>query len=425
MGGRVKKVFMQADAPFRMLPQDTDQLYVRNDVGTMVPFSAIAHAHWSSASPRLERYDGEPSVEILGMGKPGTASSGQAMAIMEKLAGRLPRGIGYEWTGLSLQERQASGQTLQLYALSMLVVFLCLAALYESWAIPLSVIMVIPLGMLGTTAAATLAFKMNDVYFQVGLLTTIGLASKNAILIVEFAKDGLAQGKGVIESVIEAAHVRLRPILMTSLAFILGVLPMLLGSGAGRRSAERLGYGSHRGHDLVHGARGDFRPAIFRGGHASVPAQGGLCPLPRLRVRSKHDTCRSNSMNLPRRIAAALVMGTLLGGCSLAPVYHRPALPVPTRYPSDAGADFAASAIPAADIGWREFFGDERLQTLIAMALVNNRDLRVASLTVENARAQYKIQRSELLPLTDRKRERVRFTHACSTWLLWIFLDHA
>jgi multidrug efflux pump len=242
-GGRVKKVFMQADAPFRMLPQDTDQLYVRNNVGTMVPFSAIAHEHWAIASPRLERYNGEPSVEILGMAKPGTASSGQAMAIMEKLVAQLPRGITYEWTGLSLQERQASGQTLQLYALSIFVVFLCLAALYESWAIPLAVILVMPLGMLGTAAAAIIAFKMNDVYFQVGLLTTLGLASKNAILIVEFAKSGHGAGKGIIESVIEAAHVRLRPILMTSLAFILGVLPMLLASGAGAGAQNALGTG--------------------------------------------------------------------------------------------------------------------------------------------------------------------------------------
>jgi hydrophobe/amphiphile efflux-1 (HAE1) family protein len=239
--GRVKKVFMQADAPFRMLPQDTDQLYVRNSAGSMVPFSAIAHAHWGSASPRLERYNGDPSVEILGMAKPGTASSGQAMAIMEKLVSQLPRGIGYEWTGLSLQERQASGQTVQLYALSMLMVFLCLAALYESWAIPLSVVMVIPLGMLGSLAAAVLASKMNDVYFQVGLLTTIGLAAKNAILIVEFAKDAHQAGKGVIESVIEAAHLRLRPILMTSMAFILGVLPMVLGNGAGAGAQNALG----------------------------------------------------------------------------------------------------------------------------------------------------------------------------------------
>jgi multidrug efflux pump len=240
-GGRVKKVFVQADAPFRMLPQDTDQLYVRNGVGTMVPFSAIAHAHWASASPRLERYNGEPSVEILGMAKPGSASSGQAMAIMEKLVSQLPQGIGFEWTGLSLQERQASGQTLQLYTLSILVVFLCLAALYESWAIPLSVIMVIPLGMFGTLAAAVIAVKMNDVYFQVGLLTTMGLAAKNAILIVEFAKDAHNAGKGVIESVIEAAHIRLRPILMTSLAFVLGVLPMVLGKGAGAGAQNALG----------------------------------------------------------------------------------------------------------------------------------------------------------------------------------------
>jgi hydrophobe/amphiphile efflux-1 (HAE1) family protein len=239
--GRVKKVFLQADAPFRMLPQDTDQLYVRNAMGTMVPFSAIASSHWGIASPRLERYNGEPSVEILGMGKPGTASSGQAMAIMERLAAQLPRGIGYEWTGLSLQERAASGQTLRLYAFSILIVFLSLAALYESWAIPFAVILVIPLGMLGTVVAAGIGFKMNDVYFQVGLLTTIGLASKNAILIVEFAKDVHRTGKNAVEAVLDAARMRLRPILMTSLAFIGGVLPMLLGRGAGAGAQNALG----------------------------------------------------------------------------------------------------------------------------------------------------------------------------------------
>ncbi len=239
--GRVKKVFMQADAPFRMLPQDTNQLYVRNAVGTMVPFSAIASAQWGTSSPRLERYNGESSTEIMGMAKPGNASSGEAMAIMEKLVAQLPHGIGYEWTGLSLQERQAGSQTVLLYGLSMLIVFLALAALYESWAIPLAVILVIPLGMLGTIIGAMLGYKMNDVYFQVGLLTTIGLAAKNAILIVEFAKDSHRDGKGVIESVIEAAHTRLRPILMTSLAFILGVLPMLLGRGAGAGAQNALG----------------------------------------------------------------------------------------------------------------------------------------------------------------------------------------
>jgi len=239
--GRVKKVFLQADAPYRMLPGDIDAWYVRNARGTMVPFDSFASASWATGSPRLERYNGVPSMEILGMAKPGTASSGEAMATMERLAARLPAGIGYEWTGLSFQERQAGSHTLVLYAVSILVVFLSLAALYESWVIPLAVILVVPLGVLGTLIAAILTWKMNDVYFQVGLLTTIGLSAKNAILIVEFARDLARTGKGLIEATLEAARLRLRPILMTSLAFMLGVTPLLLANGAGAGSENALG----------------------------------------------------------------------------------------------------------------------------------------------------------------------------------------
>ncbi|WP_411878618.1 efflux RND transporter permease subunit [Polaromonas sp. YR568] len=239
--GRVKKVFLQADAPFRMLPGDIDNWFVRNAGGAMVPFSAFAKAGWTSGSPRLERYNGVPSVEILGMAMPGAMSSGQALDLVERHAAKLPAGIGFEWTGISRQEREAGGQAMLLYAVSILVVFLCLAALYESWSIPFSVILVVPLGVLGTVIGALLAWKMNDVYFQVGLLTTVGLASKNAILIVEFAKDLHARGMGLVESALTAARMRLRPILMTSLAFILGVLPLMLGKGAGAGAQNALG----------------------------------------------------------------------------------------------------------------------------------------------------------------------------------------
>jgi hydrophobe/amphiphile efflux-1 (HAE1) family protein len=239
--GRVKKVFLQADAPFRMLPGDIDNWFVRNASGAMVPFSAFAQAGWTSGSPRLERYNGVPSVQILGMAMPGVLSSGQALDLVERHAAELPAGIGYEWTGISRQEREAGGQTMLLYAVSILVVFLCLAALYESWSIPFSVILVVPLGVLGTLVGALLTWKMNDVYFQVGLLTTVGLASKNAILIVEFAKDLVAQGMGLGEAALTAARMRLRPILMTSLAFVLGVLPLMLGKGAGAGAQNALG----------------------------------------------------------------------------------------------------------------------------------------------------------------------------------------
>ncbi|MDR3367970.1 efflux RND transporter permease subunit [Rhodoferax sp.] len=239
--GRVKKVFLQADAPYRMVPEDINKWFVRNSSGTMVPFSAFSTSGWTMGSPRLERYNGVPSVEILGMAMPGTMSSGQALDLVERHAAELPAGIGYEWTGVSRQERAAGGQAMLLYAVSILVVFLCLAALYESWSIPFSVLLVVPLGVLGTLAGAILTWKMNDVYFQVGLLTTVGLASKNAILIVEFAKGLHAHGMSLVESAITAARMRLRPILMTSLAFILGVLPLMISKGAGAGAQNALG----------------------------------------------------------------------------------------------------------------------------------------------------------------------------------------
>ncbi|MBV7459965.1 MULTISPECIES: efflux RND transporter permease subunit [unclassified Acidovorax] len=239
--GRVKKVFLQADAPHRMVPEDINKWFVRNSSGTMVPFSAFSTSRWTTGSPRLERYNGVPSVEILGMALPGALSSGQALDLVERHAAELPAGIGFEWTGVSRQEREAGGQAMLLYAVSILVVFLCLAALYESWSIPFSVLLVVPLGVLGTLAAAVLTWKMNDVYFQVGLLTTVGLASKNAILIVEFAKELYAKGVPLVEAAITAARMRLRPILMTSLAFILGVLPLMLSKGAGAGAQNALG----------------------------------------------------------------------------------------------------------------------------------------------------------------------------------------
>ena len=241
--GRVKKVYVQAENKYRMLPSDINNLYVRGSAGQMVPFSAFSSAKWEYGSPRLERYNGLPSMEILGQPAPGK-SSGDAMAMMESLASKLPSGIGYDWTGLSYQERLSGNQAPALYAISLIVVFLCLAALYESWSIPFSVMLVVPLGVVGALLAATMRGLSNDVYFQVGLLTTIGLSAKNAILIVEFAKDLMdKEGKGLIESTLEAVRMRLRPILMTSLAFILGVMPLVISSGAGSGSQNAVGTG--------------------------------------------------------------------------------------------------------------------------------------------------------------------------------------
>lgn len=240
--GRVKKVYIQGDSGSRMQPEDLDRWYVRNSNGDMVPFSAFASGRWTYGSPRLERFNGLPAVELQGSAAPGV-SSGVAMAAVDDIMTKLPPGFRHEWTGLSAQERLSGNQATALYAISFLVVFLALAALYESWSIPFAVMLSVPIGIFGALAAALLFGQTNDIYFKVGLLTTMGLAAKNAILIVEFAIDGQRQGKGLVEATLEAARQRLRPILMTSLAFILGVLPLAIATGAGSGSQNAIGIG--------------------------------------------------------------------------------------------------------------------------------------------------------------------------------------
>ncbi len=240
--GRVKKVYVQAAAKYRMLPDDISKWYVRNNAGGMVPFTAFAKTTWETGSPRLERYNGYSALEIVGEAASGV-STGTAMDVMEQLVSQLPLGVGFEWTGASYQERMSGAQAPALYAISLLVVFLCLAALYESWSIPFSVMLVVPLGVVGALLATWMRGLENDVYFQVGLLTVIGLSAKNAILIVEFANEMNTKGRELIESTLEASRQRLRPILMTSLAFIFGVLPMAISSGAGSGSQHAVGTG--------------------------------------------------------------------------------------------------------------------------------------------------------------------------------------
>ena len=240
--GRIKKVYLQADAPYRMQPEDVAYWYVRNSTGGMVPFNTFTTGHWSFGSPRLERFNGNPAIEIVGEATPGK-SSGDAMAVIGQLVAQLPGGIGYEWTGASFQEAQAGSQAPALYAISLLVIFLCLAALYESWSVPFSVMLAVPLGVLGALMAAYVRGLENDVYFQVGLLTTIGLSAKNAILIVEFAKRRYDKGKDLVEATVNACRLRLRPIIMTSLAFMLGVLPLAISTGAGANSRHAIGTG--------------------------------------------------------------------------------------------------------------------------------------------------------------------------------------
>lgn len=240
--GRIKRVYLQADAQYRMQPEDLEKWYVRNSGGEMVPFSTFTSGHWSYGSPRLERYNGDPAVQVMGEGAMGV-SSGDAMATIDRLVSQLPIGIGYEWTGTSFQEQQSGSQAPALYAISILVVFLCLAALYESWSVPFSVILAVPLGVLGALGAAYFRGMENDVYFQVGLLTTIGLSAKNAILIIEFAKALYDEGADLITATVKACKMRLRPILMTSLAFMLGVLPLAISTGAGANSRNAIGTG--------------------------------------------------------------------------------------------------------------------------------------------------------------------------------------
>jgi multidrug efflux pump len=240
--GRVKRVFIQGDAPSRMQPQDLTAWYVRNSQKQMVPFAAFADAKWGFGSPKLERYNGVPSIEILGQPIPGV-STGAALDALESYVKQLPPGYDLEWTGLSYEERLSGSQAPALYAISLMVVFLCLAALYESWSIPVAVMLVVPLGVLGAILATLVRGLSNDVFFQVGLLTTVGLSAKNAILIVEFAKENHDKGMELLEATVHAAQQRLRPILMTSLAFILGVLPLAISSGAGSGGQNAIGTG--------------------------------------------------------------------------------------------------------------------------------------------------------------------------------------
>jgi len=238
--GRVKKVYLQSEPKFRMLPEDINTWYVSNRNGEMVPFSAFATAHWQYGSPRLERYNGIPSAEILGQAAPGV-STGEAMTEMEKMAAQLPPGIGYEWTGLSYEEKQAGKQAPALYAISLMVVFLSVAALYESWTIPFVNLLMLPLGLVGAVTAVKLRMLPNDVYFQIGILTTIGLSTKNAILIIQFIKDQMHHGHDLVDATLEAVKIRLRPVIMTSLAFFFGTLPLALTKGAGAAAQNAIG----------------------------------------------------------------------------------------------------------------------------------------------------------------------------------------
>jgi len=238
--GRVKRVYVQADAPYRMLPQHLNKLYVRNTAGKMVPYSALASNRWTSNSPRLERFNGFPSMNFWAEPAPGR-SSGEVMQALEQMVAKLPSGLGYDWTGLSYQERMATAQGPILYAFSVLVIFLCVAALYESWTIPFVNLLMLPLGVFGALAAISLRGLPNDVYFQIGFLTTLGLSTKNAILIIQFIKEQQLQGAELVSATLAAVRIRFRPVIMTSLAFFFGTLPLATATGAGAGAMNAIG----------------------------------------------------------------------------------------------------------------------------------------------------------------------------------------
>jgi hydrophobe/amphiphile efflux-1 (HAE1) family protein len=279
--GRTKRVYVQADAPYRMSPEDFDRWYVRNRSGEMVPFSAFARGRWTLGAPKLERFNGIPSMLIQGEPAPGK-STGEAMTALEGIVKQLPAGVGFEWSGLSFEERLSGANAPALYAISLIVVFLSLAALYESWSIPLSVMLVVPLGVFGAVLATLLRGLANDVFFQVGLLTTVGLSAKNAILIVEFAKAAHEHGLGVREAALQAARLRLRPILMTSLAFILGVLPLAIASGAGAGGQNAIGFAVLGGMLSATALAILFVPLFFVliAGRSERPVEAVAAPVP-------------------------------------------------------------------------------------------------------------------------------------------------
>ncbi len=387
--GRVKKVFIQGDAPFRSSPEDLGLWYVRGASGSMAPFSAFSTSSWLMGPSQLQRYNGEPAMEIQGQAAPGK-SSGAAMNEMEKLLAKLPPGIGFEWTGLSYQERQSGSQAPALLGLSLLVVFLCLAALYESWSIPISVLLVVPLGVFGAVLAATLRGFYNDVYFQVGLLTTIGLSAKNAILIVQFADEAEAKGESPLDAAMEAARLRLRPILMTSLAFIAGVFPLAISSGAGAGSQNDIGTG------VIGGMLAATVMAIFFVPLFFVLVRGAF--RGRQPASRRTRLSRRGRPKVRRALPVVLAAAAWLAGCiDLSPTYRRPAEPTPAQFPTGASYPPPTSQPPVI-VGWRDFFADPRLKTVIETALANNRDLRIAVANIAEARAQYQVQRAALLP---------------------------
>jgi hypothetical protein len=384
--GRVKRVMMQSDAPYRMAPEDFNKWSVRNAKGEMVPFSAFATTSWEFGSPRLERYNGAPAMNINGQAKDGVGS-GDAMAEVERLVSQLPAGIGNGVDWHFVPRTRGRAQTPLLYSLSLLVVFLCLAALYESWSVPTAALLVVPLGILGTVFATTFRGMERDVYFQVAMLTTVGLSSKNAILIIQFAKQHYDEGMAIVEARVGG---RARPPASDHHDFASVWIGRIAARHRHWRRLRRAAGGRHRRagrHGRRHRTRHLLHSPVLRIDHQARGASGRPEGQP-VATRRSDRTCLRNSQRYlsrsPSRAARPL----------------EPPLPeakpdVPTAWATGAASQTGAIA---ADIGWRDFFADDGLENLIARALENNRDLRVATLNVERARELYRVQRAEQLP---------------------------
>ena len=388
------KVKLQSEAAHRADPAALQRFYVRNAKGDLVPLGTLARGEWRSAPIALTRYNGYPSIQLNGIAAPGR-SSGDALAAMEELsAEKLPEGIGYQWSGQSLQEKISGAQATLIFALSLIFVFLFLAALYESWSLPIAVFLVVPIGILGALIALFIRGTPNDVFFQVSLITLVGLAGKNGILIVEFAKQQYEAGKSVFEAAVEAARLRLRPIVMTSLAFVTGMIPLVIASGAGRRDPA-LGRNRHHG-------RNDRRDAGRRILHAAVLLPGdevsrarrsraGRSARKRRRRRPPTD---DGSATCCAAIAVVLAAG-LFTACAK-PEATKPVVDVPASW-----ANVSITEQSLAERPWGEIFRAPDIDALIREALVNNSDLRIAADRVELARAQFGLTRSALYPFLD------------------------
>ena len=381
--GRTWQVVVQAEPEFRANPTDINRFYVRGNDGNMVPLGTLASVEATTGPDVIYRYNRFRAVNLLGGPAPGH-SSGDAVTAMEEVAKGLPGGFGYEWTGTTYQQKLAQGSEFAIFGFAAVLVFLFLAALYESWSIPFAVVLSVPLGIFGALAAVSLRSYPYDIYTQIGIVTLIGLAAKNAILIVEFAKESYEHGKSIRDAALEAAQLRLRPILMTSFAFILGVLPLVIASGASSGVAACAGHGGVRRHDRGDAA-GDFHCAGFVSGHRvgeGASNRAGSCPGAGGRIM---------------KYAIVAAARCCLSGCAVGPNYKRPNVAVPDQFRGAVLPKQPASR-PSPTPSGSIFFGDPNLRKLADTALQQNFDLKIAAERVQEARAQLDIQRASLFP---------------------------